>query len=225
MCAHLHILLKNEDVIEMYVEIPIKLGDKILHFEGHEKDVLFHQIKKWCLNANAPKELQDTIIEILKNVGGIKEDRLLVLVGSLLVENAIDNYLSAILPDFESLRIRSFFVKINLANSLRLSPSNFFSCAHRIREVRNDFVHDLSIDSFDKLLPKRIDSLSSNLRSFDPSANLISASDIFRNVIIFLTMGLQLYATHVRLLNDFIRSDEFIPHFQAYCEKKGYGQL
>lgn len=209
----------------MYIETPIKLGGKVINFNGPEEESLFHQTKTWCINENTPKELQNTIVNILKNVGDLDKDRHLVLVGSLLVENAIDQYLSAVIPGYKSMRIQNYSLKINLAKSIRLCPLFLFSCAHVIRKIRNDFVHDLSVDDFSKADPKNVAQLSSNLLKFDRTATLGTTSDNFRNVVIFLTIGLQLYTYHVKRLNDFIRSKEILQPLKEYCEQEGYGQF
>lgn len=119
----------------------------------------------------------------------------------------------------------SFYFRINLADSFRLCPSFIFSCAHVIREIRNHFVHNITIDDFSKLEDVHVADLHSNLQKFDPTATLGTTSDNFRNVVIFLTKGLQLYTYHVKRLNDYIRSKDILQPLQEFCEKEGYGQF
>ena len=62
--------------------------------------------------------LQKQIDETLKYVIDLHDDRLLVLIGALFVENTIDNFLSAVIPDFKLIsnnRDFTFSMRITLA--------------------------------------------------------------------------------------------------------------
>jgi len=205
--------------------IVLKIGSRdVLHFEGPPGESLFHQFKKWCLTSDSQKKLQETIVNTLKPIAALNDDRLLVLIGNLLVENAIDEFLSAIIPNYRSLRDKkevTFFIRIELARALKLCPSILFSCSDLIRKIRNDFVHDLSIDSFDKLPSGRSQSMKHYLYTFAPhSETYTNDADIYRTLILYLTMAISLYTKHILWLNTFIRSEEFMPILRNFCEKK-----
>lgn len=199
--------------------------EEILNFEGPPGESVFRRAMVWCMNGPPEAELQARIDKTMDQVKALNEDRLLVLVGALLVENAVDELLAAIMPGYKSVRGNrdvTFAVRIELGRALQLCPSRFFANAHVVREVRNDFAHDLSVDTFAKLRPGRVQSMRDALSKFnvrDVAGK--SDADVFKTFVVLLVLALQVYGIHVSRLNEFIRSKELFPVLRPFCEARG----
>ena len=76
--------------------------EEIINLEGPPGESLFRRFVSWCLPSEASKAFQHKIdAGIMAHVSELDDDRLLVLVGALVIENAIDELL-ALVPDFRT---------------------------------------------------------------------------------------------------------------------------
>lgn len=196
--------------------------EEIINIEGPSGESVFRRLISWCVQPEASGKFQQRIDEILGRVEELDDDRLLVLVGALIVENAVDELLAAIMPGYASLQDKrdfSFSTRIEVARALRLIPSRILNCADFIRSLRNDFVHDLSVEKLDALEPSRIQSMRDRLSSF--IAEMVEAeAEAFRKLVLWTAVALYGYTMHVSRLNDFIRSDELGESLKAFLERK-----
>lgn len=197
---------------------------KIVKLEGPHSETVFSRPIEWCLEEDSRVKLQEEVNALMNHVADLNEDRLLVLVGALLVENKIHEFLSFIIPNYQSLlenRDFTLSMRIDLANALKLCPSRIFSCAHIIRKIRNDFVHDLSCQSFTNLNEGRLQSMRNQLAGFNP-AFIVDKSDrqIFKDLVIMVAIALWVYCRHVIWLNKFIRSKDFYQVLRPFCEAR-----
>ena len=94
-------------------------------------------------------------MEIPKHFRMLDDDRLTALVGALIVENSLETCLSASLLGYkkELFGSKDFFFswKIAVAKSLRFCPNKILTCADVIRQIRNEFAHNLGIKDFVEL--------------------------------------------------------------------------
>ena len=94
-------------------------------------------------------------MEIAKHFHMLDDDRLIALIGALIVENAVEAYLSAAMLGYkkELSGSKDFFFswKIAVAKSLRFCPTKILTCADVIRQIRNEFAHNLGIKDFVEL--------------------------------------------------------------------------
>jgi hypothetical protein len=192
--------------------------EEIINIEGPQGQSIFHHTMSYCVSQETIDGLQQKINEILKYVGELNDDRLLVLVGALIVENAIDELLVAIMPGYKSLRDKrdfTFSMRIEITRALRLIPSRILNCADFIRGLRNDFVHDLSINAFDRLESPRLQSMRDRLLAFNPQVFEEDAK-AFSQLVLWTGVALYVYTMHVSQLNDFIRSSKLPAILQAF---------
>jgi len=174
------------------------------------------------------EEIRRRVVEAMDRVFELDDDRLLVLVGALLVENSLDRLLGAFMPGYRQLRDKrefSFSVRIELARALRLCPDCLFNCTDVVRSIRNDFVHELSTDSFARLKRERVQSMRDHVSNFSPD-DVLGETDamVFKILVTYLVAQLELYRLHIEWLNEFIRSEEFGPLFTSFCERRGLVQ-
>ncbi len=203
--------------IKTIEEIP---KDKLINFEGQKGESFFYQFKTWCLPKEFQEDLQKSVDDMLQKVSDLKDDRLLVLIASLIIENAIDELLKAIIPDYKKVKENkdfTFSMKIELAKALRFIPSWILGCADFIRGLRNNFAHDLHVDSFNQIDTSKIKSMRDRLIKYSPEVPDHSA-EIFRKLTFFTFMALYGYRQHVFILNRFIRSEDFPKHLAKFAE-------
>ena len=186
---------------------------------GHS---LFSNFKAWCLREISVDEIQVELDEEIKHVAQYDDERLLVLLGALVVENALDHLLGQFILDYRGLRDNrdfTFSMRIELARAARLIPSKVLGAADTVRQIRNDLVHNLSITSLVQLSPSRTDAMRGRLQEFRvPIEAGEELPQLYSYLVSATTIALRLYAKHVETFNSFIRTDEFSSQLQRYAE-------
>src|SRR2546430_2053361 len=90
--------------------------------------------------------------EFYRRMESSGDDRSYVLVAVMVVESMCDDILRKVIPGFNTLRDNrdfGFSLKIELLRALRLIPPAIPRCADCVRQVRNEFAHNLSIDKIE----------------------------------------------------------------------------
>jgi len=200
---------------------------QFLNIEGSSGESVFFRPLVWCLGKNiqtTEKNIQTFLDKEWKHIVDLHDDRLLVLVGALLVENAINDFLMAIIPNykpFDKRREFTFSMRIELARALQLCSSHIFNAADIIRDIRNDFVHDLSCDAFSKLPKGRLESMRYHYSNIDPSFDAKQTTDemTFRKLLCLTYFALLIYSKHVIRLNEFLHSAKLIAALKQFCER------
>lgn len=144
----------------------------------------------------------------LTHIAELKDDRLLALTADLLVESALEQYLSTIMPSFKSdLSHINLAMKISIAKALRLTPTKLFDSAKVIHKLRNYFAHELAIKKFSDLADaeKLIDNA---LGKFELSLTT-SLSLKFVTLTYTTLLGITMYIHSLNSFNSFIRNDKF----------------
>jgi len=140
-------------------------------------------------------------------IEGAKEERLLALVGALSMEEAIDLFLGAYIPDYphlEEQRDFTLFIKIELTRCLRVIPKHILDAAVLINNIRNKFAHELRIERFDSLDIGTQDNLKRKHGAFFPDGTRISLAvkDVFAGIVEAIIVGLGIYASHLKVTSD-----------------------
>ncbi|XES77774.1 MAG: hypothetical protein ACBZ72_02575 [Candidatus Bathyarchaeia archaeon] len=178
------------------------------------------------------QELKKKFIEYFQEVSKLDDDRLLVLTAELLMENAIDNYLSALMPNYNdeigNNELIDIYSKIMFAKSLRFSPPKHFAGADTIRKIRNAFVHYLEVRKFEDLDSAAVKTnknllkkMKDNLREFLPNnTKPQSPREDFKSLALYVILGINSYAISIRSINLLVRSDNFLTILWAFLDKQ-----
>jgi len=84
-----------------------------------------------------------------------------------------------------------------------------------VREVRNDFAHQLAVESFDQLQPRRIDAMRERVKEFAlPNGKSWLVGDenprrLFEIVTLHATSGLHMFEANLRAVRRMISTPEF----------------
>lgn len=101
--------------------------------------------------------LPDDAVKMLKQLNATGDDRSKVLVSALVCEVYIDRLLGILLPGYKELIEDKEFPlsrKIKLLRAFKIIPLHLTQAADLLRKVRNEFAHDLDIDSIEKIPDK-----------------------------------------------------------------------
>jgi len=197
-----------------------------LNFECSKGESVFYRPLSDVCTHLVVAQLQKEIDDDLQHVVSLNDDRLLALIADLLVENAVENYLLAIIPRYEKdlskkVEFQSLSFKIAVAKALCLSPPRLFEGAAVVREVRNQFVHNLEIESFSNLPTGKQDKIDNILACYgEKTAKGKSLPEKFKTLTFLTILGLRIYIRHVQLLNSFLRDERFLNSLGDFCRNK-----
>jgi len=188
-------------------------GEPIINIEGRKGESLFHR-PVICFIQEDFKRIKEQHEGYQRLIEGAKEERLLALIGALSMEEALDLFLGAYIPDYRRLeKQRDFtpFIKIELACSLRIIPMHILDAAVLINSVRNKFAHELNIDHFDSLDNGTQDNLKQKHGVFFPdnTNTSLTVKDMFINIVEAVIVGLGIYASHLRAAKEYIYGASF----------------
>lgn len=156
-----------------------------------------------------------------------KDDRLFALVADLLVGNVIDSYLSEIMPTYKKKLANNkeftLFLRIAVAEQLRLSPARYFRGAYIINRVRNEFAHNLEKKTFEDLKLSTREEIKNVLIVYaNPCPNPKNTlQENFTSLVNQTISTLIAFSKHVRSLNSYLRDEVFYYNLIAYCQKRG----
>jgi hypothetical protein len=171
----------------------------------------------------------DAVVEIRKyieQIANLKDDRLYALVADLLTENAVDAYLSELMPRYQKeladKKEFTFSLKIAVARGLKLCPAKFFNGADVLRRIRNEFAHELEKKAFEDLKPKLIREMDKVLRTYYPkkSPTFNSIREKFSSLMINTIIEIRFQSRYVRSLNSYLRDDMFYDDLLVFCRSK-----
>ena len=185
--------------MEMVPDLPE--GAPIINIEGRKGKSLFYRPLIWGIKEEL-KLISEQYTEYERIIREAKEERLLGLVGAISMEEALDFFLGAYIPDYHRIeRQRDFtlFIKIEIARSLRIIPAHILDAAELINSVRNKFAHELKISCFDALDSGTRGNLKQKHSMFFPNDTNTDSTftDIFSKVVDAVIIGLEIYASNL----------------------------
>ncbi len=158
----------------------------------------------------------------------MNDHRLLAIVTALLVENRVDKVNSMFLPKYNKLSETSqftFSMKIRLLESLDFIPPSITQAAHYLRDIRNEFAHNLEKTDFAHLKEGKLHKflqLSHQVYQYagehsDDRDDLLKS---YKKLSFFCITGLHSYAGNIKLLRDEISKEEFISVLENISHKR-----
>jgi len=207
----------------------VNITPDVLNTECPKSEAVFYDTMIYPLSEAGKelKEIKSKLTAYFQHIAKLKDDRLLVLVANLLLENTVDNYLSAIMPAYEEnisakKRDFTFSSKICIAKALKLSPSQFLDGVNLVRKIRNEFAHNLKTETFDALPPKLIEKIETILKTYYPTKYPTEKSiqEQFKSLTLSTYIALNATIENIRSLNSFLRAEEFRHSLLAYCQNQ-----
>ena len=194
--------------------------EDMINITGPEGETLFWHAKAWI--APGQSQLQAEIDDMWSHIGDLPDDRLVVLVGALCIENSIDALLGAIGPGFRTQDGADFTFssKIKIARSLRMLPARILNSCDLIRQIRNEIAHNLEIKEFSHLDQKYLQRLGAHVTEFNTAERPPTGYRLwFRDLVSFTTLSLIVYSNQVERLREYLGTSVFREAFGQWIEK------
>lgn len=195
--------------------------DEVVNIEGQEGETLFWHLKEWLINDQASAVQQD-FDRLWAHYKDIQDDRLLAIVGALCIEAALDRLLLQFAPKYDDFARSAdvhFSTKVSLARALCLIPSRVLSACDLVRQIRNDFAHNLAVARFDELDKARLDRLSPYVKAFNAAErDWQDFPKLYRDLVGFTALALVAYALQVGALRTYLGTHDFRSHFKSHSE-------
>lgn len=153
----------------------------------------------------------------------IEDDRSFIILATSVLEYQIDRFLIAFIPNHHILiNDRTNLVsKINIIKAFNLFPDHLLGMLDNIRNIRNDFAHNLKIDSFNdacesEKLPKHIEVMKNFWNEFDEDMCYWQENKplrlMFKDIWRVCLEGLRVFESNIRLFRQETENKEFINH-------------
>jgi len=167
--------------------------------------------------------------ELFQKVRGLNDDRLLAIVTALLVEDLIDKIHSSFFPKYKTLLEATdftFSMKINLLIALNFIPNPITNSAHLIRNIRNEFAHNLELTELKQLSNKILNKLLV-LRNelYKDKIEDNQLAEAFKNISFYCIVGLDFYTPNITLLRSEFSSPPFIHRLESIVNQDLHNKL
>ncbi|AOW20723.1 hypothetical protein [Urechidicola croceus] len=160
-----------------------------------------------------------------KRLNEINDDRSFVILACSVMEYQIDRFLKTFIPKPEIIINDNANLnnKILIIQAFNLIPPHFVQIMNTIRNIRNDFAHNLNIDSFSdsnksEKLPKHIKEMERLWEKFKNDMCYWNKGEslrlMYKDIWRVCVEGLRVYESNVRLFRQETEKVEFIEHLQ-----------
>lgn len=186
-------------------------------FISNEDNCLFEeQFDLWIRD-----DWNDDIPPFFKRLNKVTDDRSFVILATSVLEYQIERFLKVFIPKYEILinDYTNLSTKINIIKAFNLIPPQFGEMCDIIKNIRNDFAHNLKIDNFDdadksKKLPKNLLKLKEKWFEFESDMCYWSLEKpirlMFKDIWRVSLEGLRVYESNVILFRKETENKKFI---------------
>jgi hypothetical protein len=197
--------------------------EQMIDITGPRGKTLFCEPKCWLIAARE-QDIQAHIDERWRHYGEAEDDRLVALVGALCVESSIDSLLIAAAPGFPQYledTAFTFSVKTKMAESLRLLPKRILTACDLVRQVRNQFAHDLDKKHFEDLGSKSREKLEPCVKAFNNAErNPNEPQRLFKELVSYVLIALKVYTEQVSRLRSYVEDEAGKKGFSDWCQER-----
>jgi hypothetical protein len=208
--------------------IVVMLDNEIEKLKKRNVMSVYISDKKKCLfpeqfNLWERSDWNDDLPPFFERLNKIEDDRSFIILATSVLEYQIDRFLKAFIPNFQILvnDKTNLVTKINIIRAFNLIPEHFPDMLDNIRNIRNDFAHNLKIDSFNdasesEKLPGHINEMERLWDRFQNDMCYWQKDEplrlMFKDIWRFCLEGLRLFESNVRLFRQETEKKEFINH-------------
>ncbi len=198
--------------------------EEMIDISGPKNESLFYEAKSWLV-ATKIEDIQARLDERWQYYGKVKDDRLVAVIAALCIESSIDALLTAVAPGFQQY-IKdidfTFSIKIRMVRSLRLLPSRILNACDLIRQIRNEFAHNVDKKQFEDLGDKYLTKLEPYVRAFNTAQrNPKEVQTLFKDLVGFTLIALIVYTKQVLRLRCYVEGEAGKKGFAEWCQQDG----
>lgn len=202
---------------------------KISVFSSSKNDCLF----KRPFDLWERSDWNTDVPPFFQRLNKLSDDRSFVILAATVLEYEVDRFLEAFIPESKSIvdQNTNFNRKIVLIKAFRLVPPQIVNIADLVKNIRNEFAHNLDIDSFDdaqksKKLPKLIDQMISYWTEFERDMCYYKKGDplrlMFKDIWRVSFEGFRMYESSIRLFRKETENEQFFLHLMELSTKLRY---
>lgn len=198
-----------------------KRAPKLDFYEAGE-EVLFRQMVGFGGAVALAEKVAARNAAVIASAEATGDDRSLVLVGAMLIEQDVESLLRILIPGYNKLVEHNnftFSMKILLLRSFKAIPNRLILLADGVRNLRNTFAHDLSGDNLISLSTTKhlapIRSLRGTLIAIGADVSEADNRAVVKAAIVLATTGMAGFIPQMQRLNDFLRSPRLAPALSA----------
>ncbi len=191
-----------------------EINDKnTFHFEDLNADSLFKTPLIQVIGEVS--SIQSKIDRCFSQYDKVIDDRALAIIGMLLIENEIDDFLSISIKGYSKIKddqAMTFSFKCDLASSLKIMPSKIINAIEPIRQIRNLFAHNLEINSFidakkfviEKKKKNPFPLLYNKIKTIIYGWDDNDDKKTYKQLLIAIILGIHVYSKHIDQIQSFI---------------------
>ena len=198
------------------------IPEEIIDIEGPEGETIFWHGKRWLIE-NSASSIQAHMDEMWEHYRDVEDDRLLALIGALCVENSLDGLLQGFAPGFKKFvgdTDLTMALKTKIAQSLRLLPVRILTACNLIRQIRNEFAHNLAYKQLGQLDNKFLRKLEPYVTAFnEEERDSADYRGLLSALIGFVLLALRVYTGQTSLLRQYIESTPGREGFKKWAEE------
>jgi hypothetical protein len=159
------------------------------------------------------RDWHEELPKLYKRINSAKDERSYVILLSIVLEYHLDKLLRIVIPGYNKLCERAeftFSLKLCLLESLRIVPPQIFMFTDCIRKIRNEFAHNLQIDSLLEL--SKLDGTKSKLIK-----NLVQLTSEYQDYLVYSKYHPDKLKFHFKDIANFVihAFREYEPNFVA----------
>lgn len=201
------------------MEEPKKQARKI--FDGEQEKTFFSHP---FIGTSSVNSWNQQIPKLLKRLDKCPDDRSLVILSALVVENQTDIVLHLLLPDYNKLLKKSndftFSTKLDLLSAFRIIPDHILLCANGVRLIRNEFGHNLELESLNDIKSgNKLVAYYENIPSMGKATG-IKNKNLFETLTDTAAMGIRAYEYNIILFKEMVNSDIFLDELERRGKEK-----
>lgn len=163
--------------------------------------------------------------DLFQKIKSSGDDRSRIILCTLVIESQIDTLLGYLIKNYNLFLETnpSFHIKMVLLNSFDLIPDQIFKSVDCLKKIRNEFAHNLNIDSFkdlDKKIISRINQTIQHTAYENEKHDYNHFEKKISGIEFHAIVGLEIYEPNLRLFSDQINRKEFKDTLDAEYKKK-----
>lgn len=140
-----------------------------------------------------------------------ENDRAYILVSAVAIEDQIYNVLKVLLPQISCLNDNqgfTFSFKINLLKSYALYNPKIVQYAHLLRQIRNEFAHNLTFTNFEDLPEGMKVNINQRITEIYPESQLLELRNKIDTIVKWLFWQLNSLLPYAEKINEILNSSE-----------------
>jgi hypothetical protein len=116
----------------------------------------------------------------------------------------------------------TFAIKTKTVRSLRLLPARILTACDLIRQIRNQFAHNVNKKRFEDLEDKYLTKLEPYVKAFNTAPrDPKEAQRLFKELVSYTLVALIVYTEQVSRLRCYVEDEAGKRGFSAWCQRDG----